>query len=129
MVQAEALHRPVALTGAQVRPHPPQLLRSVANPALAYSQPFVKSPSQSLKPPAQVPIPQTLVWQVGVVRGAAQAVVQLPQVSGSEDKLCCGLATAGQLSTESSTPSPSVSGPYNTGAVFDACVRGLSPAL
>jgi hypothetical protein len=109
--QVEPMHEPLACAGAQTCPHPPQLFRSVAKFALRYSHPLANRPSQLLCPAAQPEMPQVLTAQKVVASCATQALVHAPHVSGSDVRSCSGLATFGQLSARSGTPSPSVSGP------------------
>ena len=64
-------------------PQLPQLLGSVDNPVLSYSQPLPGRPSQSLKPGAQVPIPQVPPLQLPEACAGAHESPHPPQFAGS----------------------------------------------
>jgi hypothetical protein len=83
ILQAPAVQRPDPCAGAQMAPQLPQLLGSVGNPVLSYSQPLPAKPSQSLKPAAHVPIPQVPPVQLPVACAGEHASPQLPQFDAS----------------------------------------------
>jgi len=89
--QLPAEHKPVECSGAQLRPQPPQLFSSLANPELSYSQPLAYTWSQSVYPVLQLRIEHTPELQRGAPFSALQTVPQTPQLRMSRARSCWGL--------------------------------------